>query len=34
MSLLYQRQGTLAGAWACHLAADLGIMGIGYRLLF
>lgn len=34
MSLLYQRQGTLAGAWACHLAADLGIMAIGYRLLF
>jgi len=34
MSLLYERQGTLAGAWACHLVADLGIMGIGYWLLF
>jgi uncharacterized protein len=34
MSTLYERQGTVAGAWACHLLADLGIMGIGYRLLF
>ena len=34
MSLLYERQGTVAGAWVCHLLADLGIMGIGYRLLF
>ncbi len=34
MSVLYERQGTLAGAWACHLLADLGIMRIGYWLLF
>ncbi len=34
MSILYERQGTLSGAWACHLVADLGIMAIGYRLLF
>ncbi len=34
MSALYERQGTVAGAWVCHLIVDLGIMGIGYRLLF
>ena len=34
MSMLYERQQSLAGAWACHLLADLGIMGIGYGLLF
>jgi uncharacterized protein len=34
MSLLYERQGTVAGAWVCHLLVDLGIMGIGYKLLF
>lgn len=34
MSMLYERQRTLAGAWACHLVADLSIMGIGYGLLF
>lgn len=34
MSALYERQGTVAGAWVCHLLVDLGIMGIGYRLLF
>jgi membrane protease YdiL (CAAX protease family) len=34
MSLLYERQRTLAGAWVCHLVVDLGIMGIGYGLLF
>ena len=34
MSLLYERQRTLCGAWVCHLVVDLGIMGIGYGLLF
>jgi membrane protease YdiL (CAAX protease family) len=34
MSVLYERQRSLAGAWACHMVADLGIMGIGYALLF
>lgn len=34
MSVLYERQRSLAGAWTCHLVADLGIMGIGYGLLF
>ena len=34
MSVLYERQRTLCGAWVCHLVADLGIMGIGYGLLF
>lgn len=34
MSVLYERQRSLAGAWTCHLVADLSIMGIGYGLLF
>jgi membrane protease YdiL (CAAX protease family) len=34
MSVLYERQRTLGGAWVCHLIVDLGIMGIGYGLLF
>ncbi|HTQ79622.1 MAG TPA: CPBP family intramembrane glutamic endopeptidase [Thermoanaerobaculia bacterium] len=34
MSLLYERQGTVAGAWLCHLVVDLGIMGIGHGMLF
>ncbi len=34
MSLLYERQGSLAGAWVCHLIVDLAIMGVGYRILF
>lgn len=33
-SLLYQRQGTLLGAWVSHILVDLGILGIGYTLLF
>ncbi len=33
-SLLYQRQRTLAGAWASHMLVDLGIMAIGFRILF
>jgi uncharacterized protein len=30
---LYQRQGTLAGAWISHLIADAGLMAVGYSLL-
>ncbi|MDA0811583.1 MAG: CPBP family intramembrane metalloprotease [Verrucomicrobia bacterium] len=30
---LYQRQGTLAGAWLSHLIADAGLMAVGYSLL-
>jgi hypothetical protein len=33
-SLMYERQRTLAGAWASHLVVDLAIMAIGYRILF
>jgi membrane protease YdiL (CAAX protease family) len=33
-TLMYDRQRTLAGAWVCHLIVDLGIMAIGYRILF
>ena len=32
-SRMMERQGSLAGAWVCHAVVDLGIMGIGYRLL-
>ena len=32
--IMYERQGTLTGAWVSHMLADLGIMAIGYRLLF
>jgi membrane protease YdiL (CAAX protease family) len=34
MSVLYERQRTICGAWVCHLVVDLGIMGIGYGVLF
>ncbi|UCG58171.1 MAG: CPBP family intramembrane metalloprotease [Phycisphaerales bacterium] len=33
-TLMYDRQKTLAGAWVCHLIVDLGIMAVGYRILF
>jgi membrane protease YdiL (CAAX protease family) len=33
-SAMYRRQQTLVGAWVSHLLADLGIMYIGYGLLF
>lgn len=33
-STMYERQGTLAGAWMCHVVVDLGILSIGHRLLF
>ncbi len=33
-SVMYEKQGTLAGAWVCHVIVDLGILGIGHRLLF
>lgn len=32
-SLLFQRQGTLAGAWASHAVVDAALMIIGYQLL-
>jgi hypothetical protein len=31
---MYRRQQTLVGVWVSHLIADLGIMYIGYELLF
>lgn len=31
---LYRRQGTVAGAWVSHAVVDLGLMAIGYRLIF
>jgi uncharacterized protein len=34
LSVLFERQGTVAGAWVCHLIADLCIMGVGHWLLF
>lgn len=30
----YHRTGSLAGPWAAHIGADLGIMAVGYNLLF
>lgn len=33
-SLLYDRQGTLTGAWLSHAVVDLGIMVVGYGLIF
>jgi hypothetical protein len=33
-SVLVRRQGTLAGAWLSHFVVDLGLMFIGYQLLF
>lgn len=33
-SVMYDRQRTLAGAWASHLIVDFGIMAIGHKLLF
>ncbi len=33
-SWLYQRQGSLIGAWIAHIFADLAIMAVGYRVLF
>ncbi len=32
-SVLYQRQGTLAGAWASHAVVDAALMILGYHLL-
>lgn len=32
--LMYEAQGTVAGAWACHLLTDLAVLGIGYRAIF
>lgn len=33
-SFLYQRQGFLLAPWACHAIVDVGIMVIGYQLIF
>lgn len=33
-SVLYRRQGSLFGAWVSHVLVDLGLMAVGYRLLF
>jgi membrane protease YdiL (CAAX protease family) len=33
-SSIYERQGTLAGAWLSHILVDLGLFTIGYRLIF
>lgn len=33
-SIMYEKQGTLAGAWTSHLMADLTIMVIGHKILF
>ena len=33
-SVLYERQGTLMGAWVSHLVIDLGIMFLGHQLIF
>lgn len=32
-SHLYQRQGTLAGAWVCHMIVDAGLMWVGWILI-
>lgn len=32
--LMYERQGTLTGAWLSHALADLAVLWVGYRLLF
>lgn len=33
-SRMYERQGTLIGAWVSHVLVDLGIFAVGYRMLF
>ncbi len=33
-SMMYYRQKTLLGPWACHMVIDLGIMAIGHKVLF
>ena len=33
-SWMYERQGTLAGAWISHALVDLGILSVGHKLLF
>lgn len=32
--LLYEAQGSVAGAWACHLLTDLAVLAIGWRIIF
>jgi membrane protease YdiL (CAAX protease family) len=31
---LYQRTGSLVGSWICHAMVDVGIMAVGYDLVF
>ena len=31
---MYQRQGTVLGAWVCHIVVDLALMWIGYTIVF
>jgi membrane protease YdiL (CAAX protease family) len=31
---LYQRTGSLVGSWICHVMVDVGIMAVGYDLVF
>ena len=33
-SLLYQRQNTMLGIWFSHMIVDIGMMTIGYKLIF
>lgn len=33
-SIMYERQGTLAGAWISHVIVDLAIMAVGHRALW
>jgi membrane protease YdiL (CAAX protease family) len=33
-SVMYERQRTLAGAWASHMAVDLGILAVGHKAVF
>ena len=30
----YDRTGSLAGPWAAHIGADIGLMAVGYDLLY
>jgi uncharacterized protein len=31
---MYEKQKTILGAWICHIFADIGIMWVGYQILF
>jgi hypothetical protein len=32
-SLMYERQGTVAGCWISHLCVDVLLMTVGYQLI-